>query len=91
MELKLGLCNNLEGWEGVAGGREVKEGGDICHLWLIHVDVWQKSNQYWKAILLQLKIKKHNTSSKEASEQEEEVHWLSSCSKSRETKHKPTR
>jgi len=28
------------------------------HLWLIHVDVWQKPTQYCKAIILQLKIKK---------------------------------
>ena len=24
------LIDNLEGWEGVAGGREVQDGGDIC-------------------------------------------------------------
>ena len=24
------FCNNLEGWERVGGGREVKEEGDIC-------------------------------------------------------------
>ena len=24
------LCDNLEGWDGVRGGREVQEGGDIC-------------------------------------------------------------
>ena len=24
------LSDNLEGWEGVGGGREVQEGGDIC-------------------------------------------------------------
>ena len=29
-ELKPGLCNNLEGWDGEGGGREVQEGGDIC-------------------------------------------------------------
>ena len=30
-ELKLGLCDHLEGWGGVGwGGREVEEGGDIC-------------------------------------------------------------
>ena len=23
------LCNNLEHWDGVEGGREVQEGGDI--------------------------------------------------------------
>ena len=47
-------CNNLEGWERVGGGRE----GTYVYLWLTHVDVWQKSNQYCKAIILQLKIKK---------------------------------
>ena len=26
------------------------------YLWLIHIDVWQKSNQYCNAIILQLKI-----------------------------------
>ena len=29
-ELKQGLCNNLEGWDGEGDGREVQEGGDIC-------------------------------------------------------------
>ena len=24
------LCDNLEGWDGVAGGREVPEGGHVC-------------------------------------------------------------
>ena len=24
------LCDNLEGWDGVGGGRELPEGGDIC-------------------------------------------------------------
>ena len=24
------LCDNLEGWDGVGGGREVLEGEDIC-------------------------------------------------------------
>ena len=27
------------------------------HLWLIHVDVWQKPTQFCKAIILQLKNK----------------------------------
>ena len=26
------------------------------YLWLIHVDVWQKPTQYYKAIILQLKM-----------------------------------
>ena len=25
-----GLWDNLEGWDGLGGGREAKEGGDIC-------------------------------------------------------------
>ena len=29
-ELKLELCDNLEGWDGVGSGREVQEGGNIC-------------------------------------------------------------
>ena len=54
-----GLCDNLEGWNGVRGGREAQERGDICiYLWLIHVDVWQKTTQYCEAIILQLKINK---------------------------------
>ena len=28
-QLKPELCNNLEGWGGEEGGREVQEGGDI--------------------------------------------------------------
>ena len=24
------LCDNLEGWDGLGGGREVQKGGDIC-------------------------------------------------------------
>ena len=29
-ELNLVLCDNLEGWDGVGGGGEVQEGGDMC-------------------------------------------------------------
>ena len=42
------------GWE--VGGR-FKSKRTYVYLWLIHVDVWQKSTQHWKAIILQLKIK----------------------------------
>ena len=28
-ELKSGLCDNLEGWDGKGDGREVREGGDM--------------------------------------------------------------
>ena len=30
--------------------------GTYIYLWLTHVDVWQKSTQYCKAIIFQLKI-----------------------------------
>ena len=30
--------------------------GTYVHLWLMHVDVWQKPTQYCKAVILQLKI-----------------------------------
>ena len=35
-------------------------GWDQLHLWLIHVDVWQKSSQCCKAIINQLKINKYS-------------------------------
>ena len=35
-------------------GRGVQDGGTHVYLWLIHVDVWQKSSQYCKVIILQL-------------------------------------
>ena len=39
------------------GGRLSREGTDV-YLQLIHVDVWQKPTQYYKALILPLKIKK---------------------------------
>ena len=41
------------GWE--VGGRFKRERTYI-YLWLIHVNVWQNPAQYYKAIILQLKI-----------------------------------
>ena len=41
------------GWE-VAG--KFKKEGTYVYLWLTHADVWQKSTQHCKAIVLQLKI-----------------------------------
>ena len=46
-----------KGWE-VGYRREVQEGGDICIPMADSCDVWQKSNQYCKAIILQLQINK---------------------------------
>ena len=45
------------GWE-TGGGREVHRAGIYVYLWLTHVNVWQKPTQYWKIIILQLKINK---------------------------------
>ena len=50
------LCDNLEGWDVVGGEWEVQEEETYVYLRLIHTDVWQKPAQYWKAIILQLKI-----------------------------------
>ena len=52
------LCDNLEGWDGLESGREVKREGTSVYLWLIHGDVWQKPTQHCKAIILQLNIPK---------------------------------
>ena len=52
------LCENLEWWHGVVGvveGRFKRE-ETYVHLWLIHVDIWQKPTQYCKAIIFQSKI-----------------------------------
>ena len=49
------LWDNPEGWCGEGGGR-VQDGGTHVHLWLIHVDVWQKPPQYCNVIIPQLKL-----------------------------------
>ena len=38
------LCDKVEGWDRVGGGREVQEGGAYGYLWLTHVDGWQKQH-----------------------------------------------
>ena len=43
------------GWE---EERSFKTEEIYTYLWLIHVDIWQKPTQYYKAITLQLKINK---------------------------------
>ena len=52
------LRDNLQGWEGVGGVREVHEGGDTCipmagSCWCTR---WQKPTQYCEAVIVQLKI-----------------------------------
>ena len=39
------LWDKPEGWDGERGG-EVQDGGTHVHLWLLHVNVWQKSLQH---------------------------------------------
>ena len=50
------LWDNPEGWGEEGAGRGVKDGGTHVYLWLIHIVVWQKSTQLFKAIILQFKI-----------------------------------
>ena len=50
------LWDDLEGGDGVGGGRAIHGEGTHVNLRLIHVDVWQEPTQYCKAIILQLKI-----------------------------------
>ena len=57
-EAQPSACNNLEGWVGVGSGGNFKWEGAYVYLWLIHITVWQKPTQHYKAIILQLKIKK---------------------------------
>ena len=54
-KLKQGLCINLEGWVGRETGVRFKREGTYVYLWLIHVDVQQKTTKFCKAITLQLK------------------------------------
>ena len=38
-KLKLGLCINLEEWDGEGNGREFQKGWIYVYLWLVHVEV----------------------------------------------------
>ena len=48
-KLKQGLCIHLEGRE---MGWRFKREGIYVYLWLIHVEVWQKTTKFCKAIIL---------------------------------------
>jgi len=54
MKNKLGFCENLEGWDGVGGGRE----GTYVYLLLMYVDVRQKPTQYCNYPSIKNKFKK---------------------------------
>ena len=48
------LWDNPEGWGREGGGWGVQDGETHVHMWLIHVDVWQKPPRDCKVISLQL-------------------------------------
>ena len=54
--LKLVLCDNLEGGMRREVGGKFGLGKAYVHLWLFHVAVWWKPSQYCRLIILQLKI-----------------------------------
>jgi len=62
----------------VGGGREVPEEGDI-YLWLIHVDIQQKSTQYCKSIIFQLKINKEKKKKRTCSMGLSEIYLRKAC------------
>ena len=55
-KLKQQLCITLEGWDGEGDGNFKKE-GIYVYLWLIHVEVWQKTAKFSKTIILQQNTK----------------------------------
>ena len=50
----MGLCNNLEKWDGEVGSGEVQEGADIGIPMVDSFDVWQKPTQIYNNIVNQL-------------------------------------
>ena len=48
------LWDNPEGRDGEGGKRGIPDGGIRVYPWLIHVNVWEKTLQYYKVISLQL-------------------------------------
>ena len=50
------LCDDLDGWDGGEAGGRLKPEGIYVYLQLIHIVVWQRPIQHYKAIVLQLKI-----------------------------------
>ena len=52
-KLKPGLCINPEGWDGGEMGGRFKRKEIYVYLWLIHVEVCQKTTKVCKPIILQ--------------------------------------
>ena len=55
-ECKQGLCDRLRGGMGREMGGRIWREVTWVYLWLILVDVWQKTTKFYKAIIFQLKI-----------------------------------
>ena len=55
--LKRGPVSTQRGGMGREMGGRFKREGIYVHLWLIHVEVWQKTTKFCKAIILQFKNK----------------------------------
>ena len=61
----MGICCMTQGTQtgalyqprGVRWGGRFKREGTYVYLWLMHVDVWQKTTEFCKAIILQFKKK----------------------------------
>jgi len=50
------IIKNDQGWEGWEMGRRFQRKGMYVYLWLIHIVMWQKPVQQYKAIIFQLKM-----------------------------------
>ena len=51
-----GSSNPMKSGMGWEARRRFNRKGTCVHLWMIHVDEWQKPTQYCKAIIPQIKI-----------------------------------
>ena len=57
--------------------------GTYVYLWLIHVDIWQKTTKFCKAIILQLKIilkeVRHDLVTKQQQQITDDIEYLFKC------------
>ena len=61
------LCDNLEGWNGVRGGREIQSGGDTCILMADSHGYITETNTTYRAVILQLKLQERKIYDKKIS------------------------
>ena len=70
------LCDNLEEWDGVGGGREVQEQRTYVYLWLIHIVYSRKQHNLVEAITLQFKINLEKEMATHSSIPAWEIPWM---------------